>query len=320
MGEIKLYTSAKFKNWLVTIAIGEEYLNRFETYILPLVSKYAEINGLGLACVVEDIDKEYSEKIRNKKKTWQKFLVPYALSKLVESAVNICYFDSDILFNPYGKNLFEYHDESQISLVSQIYDLPGDEQIAKKIISFSRNKFYSDLYPLDSAIFMSTKQYYEFNGYKPFDDICCAGLYIANINNHEKGLRKIFCKYENTVDSITEGGDEPAFNFEIRSSFKTQNIPYEFQAIWNYEMAWKYRHLYKKKLFIDEAVIDSICSCLMGVTALHFAGSWYESQLCYDQRIIKRMLSEEVGEYFIYEKLKSNATPAGRIIPPNNIS
>ena len=315
MDEIKFYRKGEFRNWLISLAIGRKYLAKFEKFILPLALKYAELNNLGLACVIDDIDKEFTEKIRGKKKTWQKLLIPYVLSNISKSAKNVCYFDSDILFNPYGKNIFDFHNDDCFSIVSQINGLPGSEYLAKKVISYSRNKYYSKKYPLDSAIFMGTKEYYEFHGFKAFEDVCCAGIYVANIKNHMEGLKEIFCKYDNSVDSITGGGDEPAFNFEVRSRFKTKNIPYEFQAIWNYEMAWRYRHLYKKNLTIDDSVINAICSCLMSITALHFAGSWFESKLCYDEKIIKKMLSKDTEEYFKYQNRVSKSTPVGRIIP-----
>ena len=315
MEEIKIYTSHEHKNWLISIAIGKEYFEKFEKFVLPLVSKYSEKNNLGLACIIDDIDRCFQDEVRGKKKTWQKFLVPWYLKKINQYAENVCYFDSDILFNPYGKNIFNYHDSNYLSIVSQIKGLPFDDFLAKKIISFSRNKYYSDKYPLNSSIFMSTKEYYEYHGYKPYDDICCAGLYVANLNNHYDQLKSIFCKYTNSVDSITGGGDEPAFNYEVRTLCKTKNIPYEFQGLWNYEMAWRYRHLYKNKLEINQEVIDSICSCLMSMTALHFAGSWFESKLCYDKRILELMLSKDVEEYFEYQKSATFSEPKGRVIP-----
>ena len=67
-------------------------------------------------------------------------------------------------------------------------------------------------------------------------------------------------------------------------------------------MAWSYRHLYKKVDHIDEDVINSICSCLLSKTALHFAGSWNESKLYFDERITKNILSDEMKDYFHIRK------------------
>lgn len=315
MNNIKFYTHLNYRDWLVSIAIGEKYLDQFENYVLPLANEYCRINKLGLACITSDIDQDYPKEIKGKKKTWQKFLVPLEISKFSSKAKNICYFDSDILFNPYGKNIFKYSDQEKIGLVSEIKNLPGNLLIAKKIISYSRNKYYSDQYPLDSAIFMDTKDYYNYHGYEEFDDIACAGLYVANIQNHTEILEKIFCKYKNNTESITDGGDEPAFNYEIRSLLEVKNLPYDFQAIWTYEMAWNYRHLFKKVDNIDEDVINSICSCLLSKTALHFAGSWHEAKLYFDERITKTILSDEIKDYFAYQKIPPNPKPVGRKIP-----
>ena len=41
-----------------------------------------------------------------KKKNLQKLLIPMAMDDLFDVSLNITYFDSDILFNPFGKNIF----------------------------------------------------------------------------------------------------------------------------------------------------------------------------------------------------------------------
>ncbi len=315
MNQIKFYNGIEHKNWLITIAIGDKYLEKFESFSLPLVEEYSKINNVGLACIYKDIDDSYPTEIKGKKKTWQKFLVPNEISKYSDFAENVCYFDSDILFNPYGKNIFNFHIENKISLVSEVFNLPGNLLIAQKIISYSRNKYYSNTYPLDSAIFMKVKDYYNYHGFEEFDDIACAGLFVANIRNHAEKLEKIFCKYKNSVESITDGGDEPAFNYEIRSSMEINNLPYEFQAIWNYEMAWHYRHLYKKLDSIDQTVIDSVCSCLLNQTALHFAGSWHESKLYCDKKISDLILSKELKKYINYQNEIPKGNAVGRKVP-----
>ena len=51
------------------------------------------------------------------------------------------------------------------------------------------------------------------------------------------------------------------------------------------------------------------------MTALHFAGSWFESKLCYDKRILEIMLSKDVEEYFDYQNSATFSQPKGRVIP-----
>tara|TARA_A100000164_G_scaffold380894_1_gene430027 strand:+ start:891 stop:1841 length:951 start_codon:yes stop_codon:yes gene_type:complete len=315
MNSIKFYSGLEYSNWLVSLAIGKKYIDRFEKFILPLAKEYCLINNIGIACVVNDIDGDLPIDVQGKKKTWQKLLIPFELNKYSDNFENVCYFDSDILFNPYGKNIFKYHVNDSIGIVSQVYGLPGDLLSALKTISFSRNKYYSKEYPLDSAIFMDSKEYYNFHGYKEFNDIACAGLYVANLSSHKDILKKIFCKYKTNTDSLTDGGDEPAFNYEVRANMKINSLPYEFQALWQYEMAWHYRDLYVQRDIINDNSLQAICNSLMNKTALHFAGSWYEASLCYDVRIIDKMLSNEMREFFKYQNRPADSTPVGRIIP-----
>ena len=56
MNNIKFYSHLNYRDWLVSIAIGEKYLEKFEKYVLPLVKEYCRINKLGLACITSDID------------------------------------------------------------------------------------------------------------------------------------------------------------------------------------------------------------------------------------------------------------------------
>ena len=315
MNTIKFYSEMEYSNWLVSLAIGKEYIDRFEKFILPLAKEYCLFNNIGIACIVNDIDGDLPKETQGKKKTWQKLLIANELHKYSENFENVCYFDSDVLFNPYGKNIFKYHVSDCISIVSQVNSLPGDLLYALKTISYCRNMFYSKEYPLDSSIFMNNKEYYNFHGYEEFDDVSCAGLFVANIPRHKQILKEIFCKYKTDVDSLTGGGDEPAFNYELRANTKVNTLPYEFQAIWSYEMAWHYKDLYQQLDKVNENSIQAVCNSLMNKTALHFAGSWYESKLCYSTEIINRMLSAEVKKFFEYKNRPPDSTPVGRIMP-----
>ncbi|CAE06952.1 hypothetical protein [Parasynechococcus marenigrum] len=315
MSSIDLRLNSSSDNWLITLAIGSEYLRRFDTFIYPLVKQYCIFHHLGLAVIVDDITADCPTNCIGKKKTWQKFLAPHALSSILSKNINVCYFDSDILFNPYGKNIFNTYDFNSLGIVSQLNGLPGDDLLARKIMSFHRHHDYSDSYPLDSAIFMSIKDYYTYHNYEPYDDVSCAGLFVCNSFLHSQGLREIYIKYDDSIKSITDSGDEPAFNFEIRNNFNCQILPYEFQAIWNYEMAWNYRHLYLRKDTIDESVIASVVSCLSKYTALHFAGSWYESKLCYDLRIVDILLGSDFKKFSDYLSVQPSGIPVGRILP-----
>jgi len=57
-------------------------------------------------------------------------------------------------------------------------------------------------------------------------------------------MANIFSRYDRNVDSITGGGEQTHFNYEIQANAKVSWFDYRFQAIWVFEMAWKYPFLY----------------------------------------------------------------------------
>ena len=54
--------------------------------------------------------------------------------------------DTDILINPFSPNVFKFHDENKISVVSSVNDLPYNLNETRKKVSYLRNNFYSKNY------------------------------------------------------------------------------------------------------------------------------------------------------------------------------
>ena len=63
-------------------------------------------------------------------------------------------------------------------------------------------------------------------------------MFIFNCKNFNSFFKKLYEKYKN-FRSLT-GGDQPSFNFEVNNFGCVKKLDYKFQAIWLYEMAWKY--------------------------------------------------------------------------------
>jgi hypothetical protein len=84
--------------------------------------------------------------------------------------------------------------------------------------------------------------------------------------------------YEVRESQNFHGWEQTHLNFWIQSQ-DHHWLPYEYQALWNYEMAWKYPYLYSAALKTPnrEEVRAGVESSLWNNHFLHFAGSWYES-------------------------------------------
>lgn len=304
-------------NWIATLCIGENHRSMFNKYCLGLAREYCVRNGIGLISIFEDISDDCLRISRGKKLNWQKLLIPEFLRTRISGINNLCYIDSDILVNPFSQDVFSVADEEKFAVVSQTHNVPFDDYECRKIISFYRNRYYSQSYPLDSAIFMSTEDVYRHHGFEVFSDYCCSGMFVCNVNRYAKPLKRLFEDVANDTTSLTDGGDEPYFNMAIRvkcNEFELQNLPYKYQAIWSWEMASRYRSLFAEGLTPTQKTREAITDCLLSVSFLHFAGGWPDSWLYRDERLTENVLSVENEEFSEYLRIKPTGRPVGRVV------
>ncbi len=318
INNIKIYKKPKFKNnYITTVCIGKNYINSWTKFILPNWLIYCKKHDLGLIMIDQPIEK--NEKFL-KKPHWNKLLIGSHLVKNKIAVNNICFLDNDILINHYlAPNIFKNYNNKKISVVSQVKNLPFNLLHVNKVISFNRNKYYSKKYPLDSSIFMKTKDIFKFHKFKKsFDDYFCSGFFIFNVKNHSNFLSKIFYKYNKDFLTITGGGEEPVLNFEFQNHKVINWIDYRYQAIWLYEMANKYSFLYKKINKIDNDVISCVLESLLSNYFLHFAGSWHESNMWQTKKINKLFNSFDYKKFNKYYSKKPQGIPKGKITLKNS--
>ena len=165
-----------------------------------------------------------------------------------------------------------------------MHEVPYDDFECRKLISFYRNRYYSASRPLDSSIFMSTQDSYSYHGFTHHNDYSCSGFFLCSLERHSQILANFFNSNGDIASSIIGGGDQPYFNSQLRDMQKRNELnleimPYRYQAIWGWEMASRYRHLFRDSLEPTLASRQAISSCLLFVSFLHFAGSWPEAQL-----------------------------------------
>ncbi len=313
---MKIYRkSIKSNNYIVTLNIGSKYLNDWSKYSLPLWLKYCKKHDLGLISFNKDLISKQSKYY--KKKQWQKLLIGYELLKADLNIKNICYLDSDILINFYSPNIFNFHHKSSVSLVSQFNNIPYDDKLTRKKISIFRNTFYSKKYPLNSAIHMNISQIYKYHNLEVQKDFCCTGLFIINLEKYANLFKSFFYKYNQNISSITDGGEEAYMNYDIHKNCKVNFIDYRFQALWVFEMANYYPHLYKYKNIKNNLIIQSVENSLINNYFLHFAGSWYESNMWKNSKILKSTDSLKIIKNLNkINTIEFNSKPAG-VIKPN---
>ena len=301
------------RNCIATIAIGERYLNNFYRYAYPSWKKYCEKYNLGLIVFDQNLIEETD--LVWKKATWQKLLIGKKIVETNIRASNICYLDTDIIISPLASNIFEFHDERSISVISQINNLPFPDNEVRKRVAFFRNKYIDSRYPLDSSLFASPRQIFEYHQKEPQEDYFCAGVFIFNVELYSIKMEGWFNKYPKNVDTITGGGDEPILNYEFQANKSIKFLDYKFQALWFYEMAWKYPFLYQNTSDI-ELIKNCVQASLLENNFLHFCGSWAESDMFYLEGIATDYIFCEMAiNLKEYIELPSTGRPVGLIRP-----
>lgn len=301
-------------NVIATIAIGDNYCDSWEKYALPTWERYCERHGLGLILFDEDMLSPTSNLW--KKRQWQKLLIGDELLKSMPAVKNVCYLDTDVLINYTAPNVFDGYDKETICLVSQKHGLPYPLDDVLRRVAFMRHNFYSQDYPLDSALFMSLDKIYQYHNLQVQADYACTGFYVFNIQKHSSLMKSWFDKYDSAVTSITDGGEEAHVNYELQNWGKITWLGYKWQALWIYEMAWKYPFLYHYGRNNKSLVKECIEASLFTNNFLHFAGSWYESDMWKIGGFLESEMQENLlDDYRAYLETPVTGEPRGAIKP-----
>lgn len=262
---------------IVTIATGADFLGQWEKCARAGWEGYCRRHGLGLLIFDEELIGR--DAVDWKKVHWQKTLLGKALREAGCKAANYCFLDTDILINPTAPNIFDNYNPDTFGLVSLRKRLPFPYDEVLRRMAFLRHHYYDSSYPLDSALFMSVEQLYEFHRLEPQEDEACTGVILFNLDAHADLMESWFHKYDSGVQSITNGGEQTHLNYEIQKTKRVTWLDYRFQAIWVFEMAWKYPFLYGSRRGDEALVRACIEASLYQNHFLHFAGYWHESQM-----------------------------------------
>lgn len=304
------------RNILTTIAIGDKYYAAWENNAFSGWEKYCQRHQLGL--VVFDKDLVSKDNKYWKKATWQKMLIGSTLRESALPVESVCYLDTDVLINHYAPNIFDSYNPESIGLVSLRKGLPYPYSEVMRRLAFLRHTHYDRNYPLDSALFLSLEQLYKYHDLPLQSDEACMGLILFNVKNHSEIMHEWFSKYDLTVESVTNGGDQTHANYEIQNWGNVQWFDYRFQAIWPFEMAWKYPFLYDYGRENSILIRGCIEASLYANYFLHFAGSWHESEMWKIGGFFKGEYQKQLLEnYQKYLNTPVTGEPRGQINPKN---
>jgi hypothetical protein len=269
MKNIKLYRESSSGNYLGTLTIGEDYLERWEKLSLPFWIPYCNQHDLGLFALTRPYDD-----IGNKRVDWQKLLIGKALKDNRISASGVCFIDYDVIPNPYADNIFSHKDIDTIGFVSQRNNLPYGEisSLLKKIV-FHRHRVSNGRYPLDSYITAPLDQVFKDHDLTTKADFGCGGLFLFNHDLHSEFFESVFNMYSNNSKLVANPGEQVHLNWHIQSRDDVQWLDYKWHTLWWFEMAENYPWLYYRENR-DQNVARIILAVLSKCNFLHFVGSW----------------------------------------------
>lgn len=266
--------SAETTEAIATTAIGGQYTKDWTQFSRKSWEDYAIRHNLGVIVITQDIIAKDTRGYKNG--SWQKLLAPAKIVGEYPQLERICLLDTDILISPTAPNIFGASPRGVFSVVSQLSDLPFPLEVVLRRIAFLRHNFYSSDYPLDSFLLGDP-----FDSFRDLElpvppDCFCAGLVVMD-TQHADLMARWF--YEVKESQNPYGWEENYLNHWIQNE-PHHWLPYEYQALWNYEMAWKYPYLYEegKEIASNEEAKKAVETTLWNNHFLHFAGSWYESE------------------------------------------
>jgi hypothetical protein len=301
---------------LVTTAIGKRYLSDWFTFSAASWLNYAKRHGLAIVVVTNDLIDPSDPHWKNG--AWQKMLAPAYVAKQFPHIVEVCVMDTDILISPRAPNIFDQRASGTFGVVSQHKNLPFPEMEVRRRIAWNRRAFYSETYPLDSSLFATPQQIFRAHGFEPHDDYFCSGLFLAECALHGEQIRSWFYEIDKAAVETSHAWEEPLLNARILSSKNVSFLPYGFQALWIFEIAWSYPFLYE--LGRDPAHQGLVQRCiesnLLNNHFLHFAGAWHESQMWRTPDVFKNPDRKRLLDGFLaYLQQPVTGEAKGKIVP-----
>jgi len=310
---LKVYRDSVDGNYIATLAIGGDYLERWEKYSLPFWKIYCDEHGLGLVALVQPF-----EDPGGKRNDWQKFLVGRAIKEHGLCAERICFVDYDIVPNPFADNIFNQLEKTKIGFVSQRNDLPhGEVDTLLRHIAMHRHKASEGKYPLDSYLTRSPEDIFNYHGLPKHSDYGCGGLFIFNMQLHSEYFEEVFKSYDSNCLLISNPGEEVHLNHYIQKRDDFEWLPYEWHTQWWYEMAWYYPWLYRQENRKVEIVEEAICACLLRSNFVHFVGSWEKWAWLYFAEMSFSTLISKLKDFDQYRKTVLQSPSLGLIFPDN---
>lgn len=254
---------------IVTLAIGDRYLQMFERHCRENWMAYAQRHGYDLIVIKEPIDR--SEKANTRSLHWQKCLI--LEDERVARYRQVAWIDSDIVINAFAApDIFGSIDDTRFGAVDE-YRSPDPatyrRALAALYLRFKRTgvPFIHNLTP---------EEFYRKRGLPERSQVVQTGVFVCSPRHHREVLRDVYDNYEESTLAASNA-EMAALSYELLS----RDLVSWIDARFNHQVligAEQYRreHPVKPDLARDHAQLGAIRPVLDHLLAnsyfLHFAG------------------------------------------------
>jgi len=244
---------SKNKKALVTLAIGDRYVQMWEKYCKPTWEPYAKKHGYDLIVIKDLIDKTPREKTRSVH--WQKILILEA--EETQGYDDIVWVDSDIAFNIVtAPCIVDANNSDKVGAVlySQAYSTEMMEG------GFSRTLSQNAQDSIRDAGVISFKERYE-KAELPndIDDVINTGVLVFK-PHHRDILRTIYESYEENPFSAKEN---IPLSYHLIKNDLVNHIDGRFNKILDLEIMHHHPYLMREGIKVDTRILFHIINSLM---------------------------------------------------------
>ncbi len=258
--------------------IGSEYRALFDRVSLPSYRAYCEKYQIGLLILNEYVRPHHVNlHPYNIDPGYQRLLVPSLIKSKFPQYEFLCDVDADCIPSHQGRDIFDQCvlAKGTINLVLPLPSTSTRQQLGKKI-ALLRKTFQQSNFPLDSLLSGSDEDEKRLLGFDYKGPISTIGTCVSHVDDLARSGSKLYEQISNKFSGYLQNYRNDFYE----KHFLVNYLPYEFQAIWNYEVAQHYPFLYfEKNLHLEKLCVGALLS---RVDMLHFAGSWPENDVFKD--------------------------------------
>lgn len=224
------------KKAIVTLAIGNEYINEFNQLCKANWQKYCDKYNYDLICITSPLDN--SERAQARSPAWQKCLV---LSQdWSQKYDRIVWVDTDVLINSNSPDISENIPIEKIGITDE-FSQPNKEFY--KLAIERMNKTWEKIHP-GLKLYTTAEEFYKHYGFDDyFEEVAQTGVMVLSPKYHRELFEHVYYNYE-----------EKGLNYEMRPlSYEiiknefAHFIDQRFNYLWLYDKVRHYPFTFEEK-------------------------------------------------------------------------